>query len=533
MNFECDAFISYSHIDNVELVDGSKGWVTNLHRALEIKLSQFMGEKPRIWRDPKLSGNDIFEITLIDQLKSVAVLVAVASPRYVKSDWTRRELTEFCKAADAQGGVRYRDKTRVFKVIKTPVPRDTDLPEFRQCLGYQFYKSDPETGRIHEFDVIFGPEAQAEFWMKLEDLAHDVCDLLQPLRAEFVGGDSSAAVVDTRESVYLAETTADLREAREAIRRDLQQHGYTVLPSQSLPLVADEMKAAIAECLSQCRMSIHPIGARYGFIPEGSDKSLTQIQNELAIERGKQGGFVRLLWIPPGEKFEDERQAALVDQLRTNPRMEHDADLLEAYLEDLRTVIYERLKKSAPVNAVVEEVKAERVVVPATNPPKTEGAPNVTANVAPNGSGKGNGNRNGLAAGQIYMIHDERDGTAVKPYGDFLFNQGFDVLRPLFKGDEAEVRQTNEENLRVCNGALIFYGATNELWVRRKVREIQKSVGYGRTDPLPATAILSIPPATDEKQQFRTHDCTVMTAGAEFNADVLAPFLSLMKPGGG
>ncbi len=89
MSFDCDAFISYSHIDNVGLIDGGKGWITNLHRALEIRVSQLLGEKPEIWRDPKLAGNDVFENTLVEQLKRVAVLITIVSPRsprYVKSE---------------------------------------------------------------------------------------------------------------------------------------------------------------------------------------------------------------------------------------------------------------------------------------------------------------------------------------------------------------------------------------------------------------------------------------------------------------
>lgn len=500
MIFDCDAFISYSHIDNVGLVDGSKGWITNLHRALEIRIAQLIGEEPHIWRDPKLAGNDIFEITLIEQLKRVAVLVTVVSPRYVKSEWTRRELIEFWKAAEAQGGVRFHDKARIFKVLKTPVPREIDLPELASLLGYEFFKIDPETGRVHELDEIFGESAQREFWIKLDDLAHDISALLDVLRREFQVGTTGVQSAK-RESIFLAEATADLKEEREAIRRDLQQHGYTVLPSRGLPLVASEMKASIAQDLSQCRMSIHPIGERYGFIPEGSSTSLTEIQNELAIERGKQGGFVRLLWIPAGKIFEDERQARLVEQLRTDPRMQRGADLLETILEDLRTVVYDRLKEAPPV------LKA----------PNPEGC-----SETPKGCTE-----------QIYLIHDQRDAAVVAPYADNLFNRGFEILNPTFEGDEAEVRQCHEENLRVCNGALIFFGSTNEAWVRRKLREIQKSVGYGRTEPLPAVAILCIPPQSDEKQHFRTHEVTVITQPSEFAAEVMAPFLSCMKSGGG
>jgi hypothetical protein len=35
----------------------------NLHRALEIRIAQLLGEKLEIWRDPKLIGNDVFEKT--------------------------------------------------------------------------------------------------------------------------------------------------------------------------------------------------------------------------------------------------------------------------------------------------------------------------------------------------------------------------------------------------------------------------------------------------------------------------------------
>ena len=89
---------------------GAKGWVANLHRALEIRVGQLLGKTPHIWRDPKLQGNDFFAETLVDRLKRVAVLVTVVSPRYIRSEWTRKELDEFWKAAEAQGGVRFAEQ---------------------------------------------------------------------------------------------------------------------------------------------------------------------------------------------------------------------------------------------------------------------------------------------------------------------------------------------------------------------------------------------------------------------------------------
>ena len=288
MHFDGDAFISYAHLDNEELVEGRKGWVANLHRALEIRVGQLLGKQPHIWRDPKLQGNDFFAETLVDRLRHVAVLVAVVSPRYIRSEWAQKELHEFWKAAEDQGGVRFAEKARVFKVLKTPVPLANQQPELRGLLGYEFFKVDPETGKIRELDEVFGPEAQREFWIKLDDLAHEICALLERLEDADAGAGAAPAPEDRR-NVYLAETTSDLREQREVIRRDLQQQGFTVLPAQPLPQVVSDVAAAVRDDLARCRMSIHLLGRNYGLVPEGGANSLVEIQNELAIERGKEG----------------------------------------------------------------------------------------------------------------------------------------------------------------------------------------------------------------------------------------------------
>ena len=345
MNFEGDAFISYAHLDNVGLIEGGKGWVTNLHRALEVRVAQLLGKAPQIWRDPKLSGNDVFEATLVQRLQAVASLISVVSPRYIKSEWTRRELAEFSKAAELQGGVRFRDKARIFKVLKTPVPIESHPAELQSLLGYEFFKVDPDTGRVHELDEVFGADAQREFWIRLDDLAHDICSMLEMLEGSQSTPAAGSATAPA--TIFLAEATSDLREQREAIKRDLQQHGYTVLPARSLPLVADELKAAVREDLARCQMSIHLVGKTYSFVPEGSSQSLLEIQNEMAIERGDHGHFSRLLWIPPGLQVEDQRQRTVVEQLRMDPRIQHGADLLETPLEDLRTVVQDRLAQPA------------------------------------------------------------------------------------------------------------------------------------------------------------------------------------------
>src|ERR1044071_3448439 len=100
MAFESDLLISYAHLDDQAVLEGPPRWVANLHRILEIRVGQLLGEKPLIWRDPRLQGNDYFADTiLVEQVPKVAALLTVLSPRYVQSEWCNRELDEFCRAS--------------------------------------------------------------------------------------------------------------------------------------------------------------------------------------------------------------------------------------------------------------------------------------------------------------------------------------------------------------------------------------------------------------------------------------------------
>ena len=489
MLFDGDAFISYAHLDNVELIEGRRGWVANLHRALEVRVAQLLGKEPHIWRDPKLQGNDFFAETLIERLRRVASLIAVVSPRYVKSDWARKELSAFWNAAEQQGGIRMGENGRIFKVLKTPVPLELHPHELQSVLGYEFFKVDSETGKIRELDEIFGPEAQKDFWIKLDDLAHDICNLLQVLEP------ASETNTENGATIFLAETTSDLREQRETIKRDLQQHGHNVLPSTALPLEVLELTDALRENLGRCELSIHLVGKNYSMVPEGGTTSVVEIQNEMAIARSELGNFARLVWIPADIQVRDARQQKVLDSLRFDNRLQQTTDLLETSLEDLRTVYHDRLKRPAPSEVVDESLTAQ-----------------------------------GETRRQIYVIYDQRDAEIASVWTDFLFKQDFELLRPIFEGDEAEIREYHQENLSTCDGILIIYGKAGELWLRRKLREVQKSAGYGRTKPMPIVAIWLVPPKTPDKETFRTHEAMVIQQMDTVSPESLAPFISRLKP---
>jgi hypothetical protein len=131
------------------------------------------------------------------------------------------------------------------------------------------------------------------------------------------------------------------------------------------------------------------------------------------------------------------------------------------------------------------------------------------------------------AAGQLYLVYDQRDAPTVTPWADRLFEH-FEVIHPAFEGAEAEIREFHEENLQSCDGVLIFYGAANQVWLRRKLAEVQKSAGYGRTKGTPELAICLIPPDTPEKARFRTHLAPTIPQTGGFSFEPLRPYVEAL-----
>lgn len=492
VKFDNDIFISYAHVDNQPLVKDAEGWVSQFHRAVEVRVDQLLGKKTSVWRDPKLQGNDYYDDTIVDQLPSVAVLVSVFTPRYVHSPSCTKELTRFCEASEKAGGLRIQDKTRIFKVLKTPVPIEEQPEPIRECLGYEFFKLDAVTGRVRELNHLFGGEAERDFWIKLDDLAQDVCQLLKLLESGPSGTSATDAFVEDQ-TVFMADCSFDVTEQYDGVKRDLLGHHYKVLPSRPYPLNVGELLPVIRNLLAQSQLSVHIIGSNYGIVPEGTDRSVIELQNELAIEREERGGFSRLVWIPPGLDIEDDRQRRFIDSLRSDPRSQKSGDLLETPLEDLNTQIHHALAR-APDNNVGSKVSGDEI-----------------------------------EAQRVYLMCDARDSGNAIPVADYLFEQGCEVTLPAFEGDESQVRADHEENLRSADAVLIYYGAANEIWLRGKLREWRKSAGLGRTKPLKATAVLVAPPKSQQDNWLRMHDARVIRQMNGFSANLLDPFLADLR----
>ena len=485
--YQNDLFISYAHIDNERFPEKTKGWIDQLHERLEIRLSQLLGTRPKIWRDPMLRGPDDFRQRLVIELSQTALFVSIVSPRYITSDSCRDEVECFFD------GVKRRDlgeKRCVFKIVKTYVPLKDHPLGLQDLLGYEFYERNEASGRVYEFDAEISAQGEKDkrYWNKFEDLAWDIHELIKFLETPGI----TTSINPSGKTIYLAETTSDLAEQRDKVRRELTQYGHTVLPNKALPLEASAFEKDVRDYLRSSQLSVHLIGEYYGLIPEKeSERSIVRLQQDLAVERGDDAQFSRLIWLPPGLEPKDERQKKFVGDLQTSFSSHNGSELLQVKLEDLKTIIQAKLTP-----------RVERVVEPSDTV-------------------------------RIYLICDPTDVEAADQIRNHLLDRGYDTTLPLMEGSDAEVLDDHKENLLMCDAALIFQGRASEAWLRMKLRELQKLPGYGRTKPLLDTAIYVGGPASPTKDRFKVLTRTIKNYG-EFDPALLDPFIAaITKAKGG
>jgi hypothetical protein len=253
------------------------------------------------------------------------------------------------------------------------------------------------------------------------------------------------------------------------------------------------LEKVVRNDLALATMSIHLIGCSYGDIPEGSDRSIQEIQNRLALEksgvaREKEEDFSRLIWITPDLHQANERQKKFIETLRRDVEAQEGAEILQTPLEDFKNTIREELEDAA-----------EKKVMDETG---------------------------GRA---IYFMHDKVDHHAVKPFIDLIKNSGFNVLMPAFEGELLELRQKHIENLRNLDGAIIYKGKVNDHWVRMKALDLLKAPGFGRKKPILGKAIVTTAGAIANQEPFKSQNLRVIQGDEQQSLESLRSFLEEFK----
>lgn len=472
MAFEIDVLITFAEKDNETAQKNEQGWVTQFKKFLELMLLQVLGSKPNIVLKSE------FDTATAPALNNAALLVSVLTKEFVESGRCLDNVETFHKATSNS------KINRIFKVMKAPLSPLEQPPRLRDLLGYEMYQLDAETGLQKEYSDFFSQEAEKQYWMKLVDLAYDIHEALMILNE----GDVKSGVknIYKRKSIYLAETGHDLSVQRNIIKRELQRHGYIVLPKNTLPTGINDVESIVKKDLEECSLSVHLIGSAYGEIPEGAERSIVDIQNRIASEvalakkQGKQE-FSRLIWISQNLKNASDKQKSFIDTIKRDTEAQEGAEILQNPLEDFKNIMREELLESQERRANENEFEKS-----------------------------------------IYLVHDKIDVSDVKPIKEAIEKSGFKVLTPAFEGELLEVRKQHIDNLRNFDGAIIFKGKVNDQWVRMKVLDLLKAPGFGRKKPIQGKAIVSV---NNNLEGFKNQNLTLITGDGSRSIETLKNFL--------
>jgi hypothetical protein len=427
--FEEDLFISYGHYDNAA---PTLGWISHLHDQLEGRLRQLLGTDVRFWRDRKLDGVDDFEEVLRHKVSHSALFLSILSPRYVTSESCRSEVNWFLEAARKNGGIHVESKSRMIRVLKTPLQGASELGLGAiETLGFRFYQEEPD---FYEFPANPMFPGYVDFQQQSERLARAINHLLRRMREE---RQATSPRVARPKTVFIAECTRDVKQFRDAIRNELSDRGHRVLPEHTLETdCADDLRSSLESMLSLCDASVHLFGRLYGVVPEGEEtRSVASIQYGWIRDNCCRVGFRQLLWIPEDQALPDARQQEF---LRTVEEMKDHAGCpgIELFKTGLAAF------KEGLLDLLAIEARPDEPV-----PTRSK---------------------------SIYLLCDQRDLThpefqAIRGY---LLNQGYPVDLPAFEGDPGELRDAEKMSVSDSDAAMIYYGQASDVWVKLKRKAI-------------------------------------------------------------
>ena len=441
---EQDIIINYTNNDN-ESSKGKSGWVSDFARFLTIMLTQVLGKKPNIVL--KSEGSTLS----VAELQETGILISILSPNFVSSGQCLDAIEEFYKV---NGGST---TNRLFKVLKSNVPYEEQPAKLRDALAYELFDLDYDSGSSIVFDDYFGPAAENVYWMKMVDLAYDVHESLISLQEE--GKKEGVKPLYQRETIYLAETGQDLNTQRNVIRRELQRHGYRVLPDHSLPRESTAAENVIKEELAESVMSVHLIGNSYGEIPEGGERSIVDMQNRLASEKVRENSngrkLQRLIWINPHQETTSDQQKAFIDNIRRDAGSLKATEVFQIPLEDFKNTLRDELfEHDGKADHLDKEIKIDDKKY------------------------------------NLYLIYDKIDEDEAISVAKEFTKAGVNVLHTDLEGNVLEIRKLHLQKLKLLDIGVVFKGKVNDNWVSMKLLDLVKAPGLGRTKPILGRAVI-------------------------------------------
>src|SRR5688572_12746240 len=87
--------------------------------------------------------------------------------------------------------------------------------------------------------------------------------------------------------VYVSSTFTDLKDARESVRKVLQRLGVEDVAMETYTAEPDRPLDKCLRDVSSCDHYVGIFAWRYGYVPDGHDRSITELEYRRALDDGK------------------------------------------------------------------------------------------------------------------------------------------------------------------------------------------------------------------------------------------------------
>jgi hypothetical protein len=300
----------------------------------------------------------------------------------------------------------------------------------------------------------------------VHDLAAQISTHLKALKAEIPAGPEGKSTRTVRRhpnldrTVFLAESTSDVGEMREDVRRTLEQFGVTVLPARVYPRDGADFTAAVDADLTRADLFVQLLGDT----PAERSADLPQGYDALQAEKAAARRVPLLRWVSPEldlAHVEDQAHAELL----AGP------EVMQIPLTAFKAEIIRRIRGPAPV------------------------APTVAAEEL------------------VFINADIGDLSAAEVLGSDFRQANFVAAMPVRHGTAEQVRVDLEEKLLACDALVLVHGESSPAWLYNQLRLYSK-LRHRRRHRLRGLAVFGGPPDLNLKIQTNFPDCRQITAGA-------------------
>lgn len=457
MSFEHDIFISYASANGKEN-QATTEWTLKFCEYLAIVMNRLYEKKPVILlHDDLRVRQTMLGENIRDVFAKTAVFVTILSPEYAKSPAYLKDLDEVYKSLHQDGN---NIGHRIFKVLTYPATGENEFDCLKEGIDYNFFEINRYSKKANTFDLNGKNGPQDKFWSKLVDLAYDIAEVLQNL----TGTDGLKIKSTQAPAVFLAETTFDLSENRDMLRRELQYLGFRVLPMTTIPEDAEKSKQVIDQLLDQSIMTVHLLGAWYGEFLKNSKYSFIDFQiktvKDYIASKSNSHKPNQIIWIPNDIKPTDQRQALYLKRLKRD-EAQHMTEIIETPFEVFKTILNTRLN---------ELVSPEAKPVAEKN--------------------------------KLYVIYEKSSGGKMTEYTSILKAKGFDIMESNENGGDFFPLSKHIYNLLTADAVLIYKGNSTMEWLNSKIRDLVKAPGYGKSKPFRAVEIISMQKTADKSLLF-------------------------------